>query len=486
MILVQDVNNGLPNKYQWDIKGNMVFHKNDQTSKDRFLCWTEDSRLQGFMERSGQSAYYNYDASGNRSLKFVGKTVTSVQNGVTSYYPHLTNQTLYASDIITINKQGYTKHYFEEGKRICSKIGGGFTNNPGDIIHHHATPLEGSYIEQKNLQTHGIEITFEKCLDVYPLIQPSPPLMHAIQSKLGRNDPEPAFFYHTDHLGSSSYITNDAVQITQVLNYLPYGEMWIDVTTPHTFASPYKFNGKEKDEETDYNYYGARYYDSERISWLSVDPLSDKYPNLSPYAYCANNPVNLVDPDGMQIDEWQLDEETGKPVHLNDKKHSIDGPNGQKIEVDKLFGKNKTFIYMEKGELKEENNIEFEKGKIGLYMELKTEYLDRAKKIYEFFVNNTNSELEFSLIGFDFKEKNITNQFLITSSYDKNQELMSSFVFDQFPETTSFFYHAHDHSKSRIPTIIRGGGDFKYKNKLLERNPAFKAYIFFQNNYYEY
>ena len=60
-------------------------------------------------------------------------------------------------------------------------------------------------------------------------------------------------------------------------------------------------NGKEKDFETGYHYYGARYYDSEKINWLSVDPLSDKYPSMSPYAYCANNPVILVDPDGKQL-----------------------------------------------------------------------------------------------------------------------------------------------------------------------------------------
>ncbi|HHU47755.1 MAG TPA: RHS repeat-associated core domain-containing protein, partial [Bacteroidales bacterium] len=36
--------------------------------------------------------------------------------------------------------------------------------------------------------------------------------------------------------------------------------------------------------------------------WLSIDPLSDKYPNLTPYAYCANNPVILGDPDGREIE----------------------------------------------------------------------------------------------------------------------------------------------------------------------------------------
>ena len=62
-------------------------------------------------------------------------------------------------------------------------------------------------------------------------------------------------------------------------------------------------NGKEKDYESGFHYYGARYYWSEVLTgWLSVDPLSDKYPNISPYAYCAWNPVILVDPNGMKFD----------------------------------------------------------------------------------------------------------------------------------------------------------------------------------------
>ena len=60
------------------------------------------------------------------------------------------------------------------------------------------------------------------------------------------------------------------------------------------------FNGKEKDWESGFHYYGARYYWSEVLTgWLSVDPMADKYPNTSPYAYCNWNPVAITDPDGM-------------------------------------------------------------------------------------------------------------------------------------------------------------------------------------------
>ena len=61
-------------------------------------------------------------------------------------------------------------------------------------------------------------------------------------------------------------------------------------------------NGKEKDYESGFHYYGARYYWGELMTgWLSVDPMMDKYPNVSPYAYCVWNPVKLVDPDGMDL-----------------------------------------------------------------------------------------------------------------------------------------------------------------------------------------
>lgn len=61
----------------------------------------------------------------------------------------------------------------------------------------------------------------------------------------------------------------------------------------------YTLTGKERDEETGYGYFGARYMDHELMTmWLSVDPMADKYPSISPYAYCVWNPAKLVDPDG--------------------------------------------------------------------------------------------------------------------------------------------------------------------------------------------
>ena len=73
----------------------------------------------------------------------------------------------------------------------------------------------------------------------------------------------------------------------------------------------FTFTGKERDSETGFSYFGARYYDSDILTgWLSVDPLADKYPGLSPYAYCAWNPVKLVDPDGEETHVAQNEDGT--------------------------------------------------------------------------------------------------------------------------------------------------------------------------------
>ncbi|HBL72193.1 MAG TPA: hypothetical protein DD409_04545 [Bacteroidales bacterium] len=110
------------------------------------------------------------------------------------------------------------------------------------------------------------------------------------------------YFYHPDHLGSSSLITTLGGVLAQHLEYLPFGEVFVDErATPTTRSTPYKFNAKELDEETGLYYYGARYLDPRLSLWLSVDPLAEKYPGVGSYVYCVNNPVRYVDPTG---EDW--------------------------------------------------------------------------------------------------------------------------------------------------------------------------------------
>ncbi|MDD7416390.1 MAG: RHS repeat-associated core domain-containing protein, partial [Spirochaetales bacterium] len=135
------------------------------------------------------------------------------------------------------------------------------------------------------------------------------------------------YFYHSDHLGSASLISDYKGDEYQRIEYTPYGETWVEKTsnTGDAFL-PYKFTAKEQDEETGLYYYGARYLDPKYSRWLSTDPaLGDYIPqapisdearknnqnlpgmggifnhiNCNLYAYGANNPVHYIDPDGNQ------------------------------------------------------------------------------------------------------------------------------------------------------------------------------------------
>ena len=72
-------------------------------------------------------------------------------------------------------------------------------------------------------------------------------------------------------------------------------------------SRPFTFTGKERDEETGYGYFGARYMDHELMTmWLSVDRYASKYPSISPYAYCTWNPIKLTDSTGDTIDVSRL------------------------------------------------------------------------------------------------------------------------------------------------------------------------------------
>ena len=108
------------------------------------------------------------------------------------------------------------------------------------------------------------------------------------------------YYYHNDHIGSSSLITHNG-DVIQKLDYLPFGELWYDKRYDSNWETSYTFSGKERDPETGLSYFSARYYDSEAGIWISVDPLLDNYPSFSPYVYCANNPIIYYDPDGRKI-----------------------------------------------------------------------------------------------------------------------------------------------------------------------------------------
>jgi len=134
------------------------------------------------------------------------------------------------------------------------------------------------------------------------------------------------YFYHPDHLGSSSYVTDEGGRVFQHLEYFPFGETWV-AEDSNTQRTPYLFTGKELDEDTGLYYFGARYYDQRTSVWASVDPILGQYlptgnskhdqnlpgggvfstTNLNLYHYSGQNPIVYVDPNGLvklSVEAW--------------------------------------------------------------------------------------------------------------------------------------------------------------------------------------
>jgi RHS repeat-associated protein len=127
-------------------------------------------------------------------------------------------------------------------------------------------------------------------------------------------------------------ILNSSGGIDSWNDFYPFG-MQMDLRNGSTSADArYKFTGKERDIETGYDYFGARYYDARIGRWMSVDPWVGKYPRWSPYNYSFDNPLRYIDPDGMGPDEV-------KKENKDEEKRKYDAKDGVKIQDIKVTNK---------------------------------------------------------------------------------------------------------------------------------------------------
>ena len=476
-------------KYRWDEENHlMVLSDNSKTSR-----YTYNAAGERIMKSYGtmEGVYINGAPQGitltNVDFRLHQDKMSKLFCAWFALKFHETdNFTLYPASIISINKNRFTKHYFIGDKRIASRIGTGLFNN--------VYGRNGSYItagQQDNAERMN---QIQKQKEAYYKqqgIAPGVPTMkgaygdpentkrgyNSIIDTLGNhdvpqgwiqtprpnmtpgtnpgapvswNDPsnpddpqagygyipndttkEETFFYHSDHLGSTSYITDDKGNITQYDAYLPYGELLVD---EHSSSEdlPYKFNGKQFDEETGLYYYGARYMIPVTSLWYGVDPLAEKFPNIGAYVYCHGNPINMIDPDGK--DDYKLNK------------------NGQisfwrrtnAKTTDRIFS-GKSHILINKGLASQLVKNQTRNGTIAL-----TNKSDDAFKFFKFVADKTN--VEWNLIG----EKNKNGV-----TFKLNSDFSEKGANVRYINEKNLIFMLHSHPWGSNEGFTRASGNYK-------------------------
>jgi RHS repeat-associated protein len=181
---------------------------------------------------------------------------------------------------VVYNEQGYSKHYYAGAERVSSRIGGGTIYGLKHPINDTVSPIGTDGKEYPELATglwDMLQRSFTLCLDLDAEYIGIEQRLLSVEHSVGEDNPEDNWYiYHSDHLGSSSFLTDANGDPTQHLQYLPFGENYIEQRATTDYYTPYTFSAKERDPETGYSYFGARYYDPNVSVWLSVDPMADK------------------------------------------------------------------------------------------------------------------------------------------------------------------------------------------------------------------
>ena len=337
-------------RYTYDANGNPVLVVNDSTT--RTMVWDEENRLV-LLTDDGYASRYTYDHTGTRAIRSHGPLEGVYINGAEQGldYHDADNYTLYVSPYLIVTNDRFTKHYYAGTQRIASKVGSGDFYNMYGVNGFHLTAGGKDYEERLVQMENGVKQYYRQngippgvptqkgsnadpyqtgvALPNVPLGNydvpsgwptnvrfnepgdvPGPPVQFE-SDDLG--DPGAGygfesdhtyegdwFFFHTDHLGSTSYLTDTAGNVSQFVCYTPFGEAIVDEHLT-SYENPFKFSGKELDDITGLYDHGARSRNPISTLWYGVDILWEKHPEYSPFIYCAGNPVKLIDPDGREV-----------------------------------------------------------------------------------------------------------------------------------------------------------------------------------------
>ena len=512
---------GESHRYGYDHNGNLL-HVNtrrvtadgktkDLAREERFR-WDEENRLMA-ISQDGYVSNYWYDGDGERVIKeHGGNHAVFVNSAQDSVLTDTRQFTIYPSAYFVVhNGNWFTKHIYIGSERIASRMGSmrgllsqafvnrpvaGSSDNIEDLLYDDQCDMM-ALVMKSNYEYFDLPYNGQNRHDLNGAMVGTQPRGGSSGARYywmlaGTEDAESdggdggdgdgpsgaprrgnkvdgegnRYYYHSDHLGSSMLITDETGDVTQQLDYLPYGEVFLERRKQDPdvdYFTPYKFNGKELDEETGLYYYGARYMNPRLSIWYGTDPMQEKSSNSSSYAYCKNNPVRFIDPTGT--DEWDIDEKGVIKSHKKTKEHDafyIVNETGERLNDKSLVFKYGTVH-------QKSPKIPIKKRKERDHYDLYTVKGDQnGTKLFEFFSENISKE---SMIEFSLAQTGKTGEKglnFITTSHERGREQGMTYLFiDQLQNGYNLRSIGHTHPV---------GDDFDDKDK---------GFITTINNYYE-
>ena len=268
--------------YRYDPNGNTTLVDDRRSGQRRTMVWDEEDRVASISD-NGRTTAFVYDHSGTRTAK-IGAG----------------GETVYVNPLFTVrNGSVATKHVFIGTDRIASKL------SPGRA---HVSPRDDDLVSVMLgrwwLHRSASGWAHARNLEMNP--------HYRVPSALpdgGTPETNFLYFYHSDHLGSTSYVTDSEGELYEHVQYFPTGEVWVQEAS-NTERLPHLFTSRELDQETGLSYHTARYYNPRTSLWISADPIAPRYldgapnagvyrpANLQTYCYSWNNPATVSDPDG--------------------------------------------------------------------------------------------------------------------------------------------------------------------------------------------
>ncbi|UPQ78288.1 hypothetical protein M0M57_11730 [Flavobacterium azooxidireducens] len=507
---IDNPTNGDFESFNYDQNGNIISRVN-QDNNQKYYFWDESDRLRVAVERV-RLHHYIYDAGGQRVLKASSSMEDLYENGqLVSSTVQMGNYTSYPSAFLVVDPDGvYSKHYYAGAQRIAARVGEESADRlfPEDSERFCSRRSSGrTEDEHKKLQQDDLQYYLEKgeIKTKLSFKEYKPQLDKEEDETTSYSDngesyaarpKDQIYYYHPDHLGTATFLTDGNGLPYEFFLNLPFGETMAE---QHSQTSDYenrwKFTGHELDRETGLYYAGARYYDPKISIWLSVDPLAEKYPQKNPYHYVSCNPINRIDPDGR--DDYEIDKQGNLINRIENKRvdsfHIVEQDSDGKWN--RVEGKSVSFAYGTVESVRSESAT-YSKRENGSRVEASTNvdiYKIRGdkngEKMFEFVADNTSVEWSHIKTGV---EGNRGLNFITTGHIEYSEPGVKTVINGQLQFNYTIREINHNHPKntpypSGIPGFTGDVGDVPfaktvsdwYESKYPERNsiPSFNIYI---------